>query len=247
MATPSKIELPPPAWGSPAHMAQRKAEKEWKIALRAYATKDVENRKTGKCTHYTDNNDIVIRYHLPPAWDVLNEPGAAVKIVREGDAVWDLPEDDDELVKVLKATYAPFYQRTGEFSKPSTAFKTPPISKKASPSTSPTPTPAKPLPEATFIVTESIENYSTIAKSQYPVKSTTMASLPNVTPSGESTSQNENSAVQPRRTYLPVALSNLFGIIGRMFLWFIPSPLRVRLHAWWSPVLRDGGSRANRV
>ena len=113
----SKIELPPPAWGSPAHLAERQAEKEWKAALRAYATKDVERRKIGKCSHYTDNNDIIIRYHLPPAWDVLNVPGAGVKIVREGDAVWDLPEDDDELVKVLNATYAPFYQRTGEFSK----------------------------------------------------------------------------------------------------------------------------------
>jgi hypothetical protein len=48
-----------------------------------------------------------------------------------------------------------------------------------------------------------------------------------------------NKAVQPRRTFLPVALvSGMFQRIGGMLLWLIPAPLRARLNAWWSPVLR---------
>ena len=48
-----------------------------------------------------------------------------------------------------------------------------------------------------------------------------------------------NNAVQPRRTFLPVALvSGMFQRIGSMLLWLIPAPLRARLNAWWSPVLR---------
>jgi hypothetical protein len=110
-----KIELPPPAWGSPAHLAQRKAEKEWKNYLRAHATVDAKARKSGKHSKYVDGIDVVVRYTLPPAWEELDAPGLTIK--RVDDAIWDLPDDDDELVKVLHATSQPFFQRTGEFSK----------------------------------------------------------------------------------------------------------------------------------
>jgi hypothetical protein len=61
--------------------------------------------------------DVLIRYELPPAWELL-EGG----VVKQGEYLWVLPEDDDELVKVLKATSAPFFQRTGEFAKVSFFF-----------------------------------------------------------------------------------------------------------------------------
>jgi hypothetical protein len=119
-----KIELPPPAWGSPAHNALRKAEKEWVVYLRQQASVDAANKKEGKQAKYVDAIDIVVRYTLPPAWELLQSSTAdahtnGVNAVgqKAGDDVWDLPNDDKDLVKVLKASFTPFFQRTGDFSK----------------------------------------------------------------------------------------------------------------------------------
>lgn len=109
--TRAPVELPPPAWGSPAHLAQRKAEKEWKTYLRAHAATDLEKRAVGKHSRYVDAVDIIVRYELPPSWELVD--GAT----KTGDDLWTLPDDDEELVKVLKASSAPFFQRTGEFAK----------------------------------------------------------------------------------------------------------------------------------
>lgn len=111
-AAASRIELPPPAWGSPAHQAKVRAEKEWVQYLRAHASQDANQRKAGKQTRYVEDIDVVIRYTLPPAWPE-EEPS---KFVTDGGR-WDLPEDDSLLIKILSAGYSPFFQRTGEFSK----------------------------------------------------------------------------------------------------------------------------------
>lgn len=114
-AAPRSVELPPPAWGSPAHLAARRAEKEWTQHLRAHASADAAARKIGKHARYVDAVDVVIRYTLPPDWSLA--AGGAGDTVKEGDAIWDLPESDELLVAVLKASSQPFFQRTGEFSK----------------------------------------------------------------------------------------------------------------------------------
>jgi len=112
-AAASRIELPPPAWGSPAHQAKVRAEKEWVRYLRAHASQDSDQRKVGKQTRYVEDIDVVIRYTLPPVWP----EEAASKFVTD-DERWDLPEADDSLlIKILSAGYSPFFQRTGEFSK----------------------------------------------------------------------------------------------------------------------------------
>lgn len=112
-AAASRIELPPPAWGSPAHQAKVRAEKEWVRHLRAHATQDADQRKVGKQTRYVEDIDVVIRYTLPPVW-----PEEALSKFVTDDDKWDLPEEDDALlIKILSAGYSPFYQRTGQFSK----------------------------------------------------------------------------------------------------------------------------------
>ena len=109
----SRIELPPPAWGSPAHQAKVRAEKEWVRHLRAHATQDADQRKVGKQTRYVEDIDVVIRYTLPPIW-----PEEELSKLVTDDDKWDLPvEDDALLIKILSAGYSPFFQRTGEFSK----------------------------------------------------------------------------------------------------------------------------------
>jgi hypothetical protein len=115
---PRSVELPPPAWGSPAHLAARRAEKEWTQHLRAHASADAAARKIGKHARYVDGVDIVIRYSLPPDWSLAGDNSENTKsAAREGDAIWELPESDELLVAVLKASSQPFFQRTGEFSK----------------------------------------------------------------------------------------------------------------------------------
>jgi len=224
--TPRTVELPPPAWGSPAHLAARRAEKEWTQHLRAHASADAATRKIGKHARYVDAVDVVVRYTLPPDWSLVVDGG-----VKEGDAIWELPESDEVLVLVLKASSQPFFQRTGEFSKTSSAFKTPPLAKPAPkvavtapvetvqthPITQPEPTPVvAPLPP-------SVVGISEVANASKPL------------PAAPSES---NGAVEPRRTFLPVAVISTFLFVGGMFLWLIPAPLRMRLNAWWSPILR---------
>jgi hypothetical protein len=115
---PRSVELPPPAWGSPAHLAARRAEKEWTQHLRAHASADAAARKIGKHARYVDAVDVVVRYSLPPDWSLAGDDSENTKgTVREGDAIWELPESDEVLVAVLKASSQPFFQRTGEFSK----------------------------------------------------------------------------------------------------------------------------------
>ncbi|KAG8759742.1 hypothetical protein FRC14_005128 [Serendipita sp. 396] len=232
--TTSKIDLPPPAWGSPAHLAQRKAEKEWKQHLRAHATADVEKKAKGRHARYVDAVDIVVRYTLPPNWDGIDV-----------ESEWTLPADDELLIKVLQASFTPFFQRTGEFSKPSSAFKTPPVSKPTSQRPSPTTTPA-PAPEPV------------LAPPPTTIVSTTMESLPTVTPpptititptpysqdpipaTSSAEPNKDQSSVQRRPSYLPPILASFFGRVGQVFLWMLPNFLRARLNMWWSPVLRTG-------
>ncbi|KAG8820113.1 hypothetical protein FRC17_010247 [Serendipita sp. 399] len=242
MATSSKIELPPPAWGSPAHLAQRRAEKEWKQHLRAHATADVEKKARGRHARYVDGLDVVVRYTLPP-----NRDGLQVG----GDDEWMLPEDDELLVKALQASFTPFFQRTGEFSKPSSAFKSPPLSKPTSRSTSPTPAPAPlaepphaPLPET--IVSTTMESLPTITPPPPPPTITITSNaysqdppLP-VAPASAGDAKKDQTSVQRRPSYLPPILFSFFERIGRVFLWMIPNSLRARLNMWWSPVLRSG-------
>jgi len=111
-AAASRIELPPPAWGSPAHQAKVRAEKEWMQYLRAHALRDADQRKVGKQSRYVEDIDVVIRYTLPPVW-----PEEELSKLVTDDERWGLPEDDDLLIKILSAGYSPFFQRTGEFSK----------------------------------------------------------------------------------------------------------------------------------
>ena len=112
-AAASRIELPPPAWGSPAHQAKVRAEKEWVRYLRAHATKDADQRNVGKQTRYVEDIDVLIRYTLPPIW-----PEEKLSKFVTDDDQWDLPEEDDALlIRILSAGYSPFFQRTGEFSK----------------------------------------------------------------------------------------------------------------------------------
>jgi hypothetical protein len=71
------------------------------------------------------------------------------------------------------------------------------------------------------------------------------SSTNNTSSSNSVARESDSTAIQPRKTYLPVAVSNIFYRIGQMFLWFIPGSLRARLNIWWSPVLgrpvrRDG-------
>lgn len=113
---PRTVELPPPAWGSPAHLAARRAEKEWTQHLRAHASVDAAQRKVGKHARYVDAVDVVVRYTLPPDWSLVVD-GQNAGSIKEGDAIWELPESDETLVLVLKASSQPFFQRTGEFSK----------------------------------------------------------------------------------------------------------------------------------
>ena len=229
---PRTVELPPPAWGSPAHLAARRAEKEWTQHLRAHASADAAQRKVGKHARYVDTVDVVVRYTLPPDWSLVVD-GQSVGTIREGDAIWELPESDEVLVVVLKASSQPFFQRTGEFSKvrcviicqlsllnflvqTSSAFKTPPL--------------AKPTPKAVP------EPVATVPSVPQEIPAPTIAPPP---PSVPTEAPKPNNTVQPRRTFLPIAiLSNMFHRIGGMLLWLIPSPLRARLNAWWSPVLR---------
>ena len=117
-AAASRIELPPPAWGSPAHQAKMRAEKEWVRYLRAHASQDADQRKVGKQTRYVEDIDVVVRYTLPPIW-----PEEELSKFVTDDERWNLPEDDDSLlIKILSAGYSPFFQRTGEFSKVRSAF-----------------------------------------------------------------------------------------------------------------------------
>lgn len=108
--TSKTIELPPPAWGSPAHQIRVKAEKEWKRHLRALATVDAKKHQSGKQARFVEDVDIVVRYSLPPQWDLLSGEDAPIG----EDAIWRLPEDDEVLVRVLNASFAPFFQRTGD-------------------------------------------------------------------------------------------------------------------------------------
>ncbi|KIM33850.1 hypothetical protein M408DRAFT_86314 [Serendipita vermifera MAFF 305830] len=220
--SPRAVELPPPAWGSPAHLAARRAEKEWTQHLRAHASADAAQRKVGKHAKYVDAVDVVVRYTLPPDWSLAVD-GHNVGSIREGDAIWELPESDEVLVAVLKASSQPFFQRTGEFSKPSSAFKTPPFVK---PTVKTPPVAAEPP----AIVQPVSQQTTTIAP---PPRS-----VPEVVEPPTNSDRSEQS-VQPRKTFLPIALlGNVIYRIGTMFLWLIPSPLRARLNAWWSPVLR---------
>lgn len=258
------VELPEPAWGSPAHLAKQRAEKEWKHHLRVHATADAAKRASGKHTRYVDGVDILVRYEMPPAWELL-EGGVA----KHGDDLWVLPDDDETLVKILKASSAPFFQRTGDFAKPSTAFKTPPIAKSPNRVPSPlveAPNPARvkeneplpvinpvapvPTPEireptnAPEIALKSSDVAKPTAAAQPPLPS---SSTNNTYSSNNVAKESDSTTVQPRRTYLPVAVSNIIYKVGQMFLWFIPGPLRARLNIWWSPVLRTPARGDGRV
>lgn len=103
-AAASRIELPPPAWGSPAHKARVRADKEWIGHLRAHAEQDAAKGLTGKQTRYVDEIDILVRYTIPPA---------AVA----GGPSWLDEENDDTLIKLLDAKYEPFFQRTGDLAR----------------------------------------------------------------------------------------------------------------------------------
>jgi len=182
--------------------------------LRAHATQDADQRKVGKQTRYVEDIDVVIRYTLPPVWS----EEALSKFVTD-DERWVLPEDDDSLlIKVLSAGYSPFFQRTGEFSKPVGVFKTPSLPPSESRTTNnPTITVDPPTP----IVPRH-------------VAAPDLERGPAVHPDGnDSVPEREaNKDIQPRRSYLPLFLSNFIHRIASVVLWFIPQSIQ----RWWSPL-----------
>ena len=239
-AAASRIELPPPAWGSPAHQAKVRAEKEWVRYLRAHASQDADQRKAGKQTRYVEDIDVVIRYTLPPVW-----PEEHLGKRPTDDDKWALPgEDDALLIKILSAGYSPFFQRTGELSKvrlfyfsaihsrsrkltelrirqqPAGVFKTPspPSSQPRSPND---PTITVDLP-ATVVVPP--------PAARLDLEKGPTSTLPNG--NGAIPDREMNKNVQPRRTYLPLFLSNFIYRIAGVLFGFIPQSIR----RWWSPL-----------
>jgi len=181
--------------------------------LRAHATQDADQRKVGKQTRYVEDIDVVIRYTLPPAW-----PEEQLSKFITDDDKWDLPKEDDALlIKILSAGYSPFFQRTGEFSKPSGVFKTPPLP--SSQSRSPN-NPTITIDPPTTVVPPSSEPDLEKGPTGLPKDN---SAVPD---------RDTNKNIQPRRTYLPLFLSNFIHRVAGILLWFIPQSIL----RWWSPL-----------